>query len=49
MLGHLSNQRNDAKIALKETKNAFREADVKLDFELKVAPLKEAGQVVCIK
>jgi phosphoribosyl 1,2-cyclic phosphodiesterase len=49
MLGHLSDQRNDAKIALKETRDAFREAGIKMDFELKAAPLKEAGQVIRIK
>ncbi len=49
MLGHLSSQRNDVKIALKETKQAFREAGVKLDFELKAAPLKTTGHIVRIK
>jgi phosphoribosyl 1,2-cyclic phosphodiesterase len=48
MLGHLSSQRNDAKIALKETKSAFREAGIKLDFQLKAAPLREVGQLVQI-
>jgi len=48
MLGHLSSQRNDAKIALKETKRAFRDAGVRIDFQLKVAPLREAGQVIQI-
>lgn len=48
MLGHLSDQRNDAKIALKETKNAFREAGLTLDFQLQAAPLKAMGQVVHI-
>ena len=46
ILGHLSSQRNDSKIALKETKQAFRDAGVKMDFQLKVAPLRELGEVV---
>ena len=49
MLGHLSDQRNDAKIALKETRNTFIEAGIQLDFELTAAPLKYAGYVVHIK
>ena len=49
MLGHLSNQRNEPKIAIKETQNAFREVGMKMDFELKVAPLKELGVVVQIR
>ena len=48
MLGHLSSQRNEPKIAIKETQNAFRDAGIKIDFELKAAPLKEVGQVVRI-
>jgi phosphoribosyl 1,2-cyclic phosphodiesterase len=48
MLGHLSSQRNDPGIALAETKQVFKAAGVSLDFELKAAPLKEAGKPVCI-
>ncbi len=48
MLGHMSSQRNEAKIALKETYNAFRDAGVRMDFELKAAPLRDAGEVVRI-
>lgn len=46
MLGHLSSQRNEPKIAIRETQNAFRDAGIKMDFELKAAPLKEFGEVV---
>jgi hypothetical protein len=48
MLGHLSSQRNEPAIALKETTRAFREAGVTMDFELKAAPLKAAGEIVRI-
>ncbi len=48
MLGHLSSQRNEPKIALKETRKAFKEAGVKIDFKLKTAPLREVGEVVKI-
>ncbi len=46
MLGHLSSQRNEPKIAIKETQDSFRDAGVKMDFELKAAPLRDAGEVV---
>ena len=49
MLGHLSSQRNEPGIAVKETKNAFRDAGIKMDFDLKAAPLREAGEVVTIR
>ena len=49
MLGHLSSQRNDAKIALKEVKNTFRDAGVTMDFELKAAALREPSEVVQIR
>ena len=48
MLGHLSSQRNETRIALKETKQAFREAGIKIDFDLKAAPLREVGEMVRI-
>lgn len=48
MLGHLSSQRNKAELALDETKLAFRDAEIKIDFELKAAPLKEVGEIVRI-
>ncbi len=48
MLGHISSQRNDAKIAVNEIINLFREENMKMDFELSSAPLKEAGAAVRI-
>jgi ribonuclease BN (tRNA processing enzyme) len=48
MLGHLSSQRNEPKIAMRETQNAFRDSETKIDFELKAAPLREVGEVVRI-
>jgi len=46
MLGHISSQRNEAKIAVNEIKKSFRDAGVKMRFELLAAPLKKAGEVV---
>ena len=46
MLGHLSSQKNEPKIAIRETQVAFREAGVKVDFELKTAPLGEVGELI---
>ena len=49
MLGHLSSQRNKAGIALDQTRSAFQDAGMKMDFELKAAPLRETGEVVRIR
>ena len=46
MLGHISSQRNEPEIALKETRNAFEENEVDLDFELSYAPLRQSSKVV---
>ncbi|MBP8604915.1 MAG: hypothetical protein KBI46_03610 [Phycisphaerae bacterium] len=48
MLGHLSSQRNNAHLALQEIQNAFRNADIELDFHLQTAPLKEASQAILL-
>jgi phosphoribosyl 1,2-cyclic phosphodiesterase len=44
MLGHLSLQRNEPHIALAETRRAFGEAGMRLDFELSAAPRLEASE-----
>ena len=41
MLGHLSSQRNEPHIALAETRKAFGDAGIQLDFELSAAPRLE--------
>jgi hypothetical protein len=46
MLGHISFQRNDVKIALKETRSVFKKDNAELDFSLCAAPLYESSQVV---
>ena len=46
MLGHISSQRNESGIALEETRNAFEENELDLDFELSYAPLRESSEVV---
>jgi phosphoribosyl 1,2-cyclic phosphodiesterase len=46
MLGHISSQRNEAKIAINETKKSFKDAGLKMSFELLAAPLKDAGEVI---
>ena len=46
MLGHISSQRNEPGIALKETMNTFDENGVDLDFKLSYAPLRESSEVV---
>jgi phosphoribosyl 1,2-cyclic phosphodiesterase len=46
VLGHISFQRNDVKIALKETRSVFKKDNVKLDFSLCAAPLYKSSQVV---
>jgi phosphoribosyl 1,2-cyclic phosphodiesterase len=48
MLGHLSLQRNEPHIALEETRKAFKEAGMKLDFELLAAPRLETSVEVKI-
>jgi hypothetical protein len=48
MLGHLSLQRNDPHIALAETRKAFRDAGMILDFELFVAPQLDSSVEVKI-
>jgi phosphoribosyl 1,2-cyclic phosphodiesterase len=48
MLGHLSSQRNEPKIALQETQHAFRDAGIRMDFDLSAAPLREAGGIIRI-
>ena len=48
MLGHLSSQRNEPEIALAETRKAFNEAGMKLDFELLAAPRLESSAEVKI-
>ncbi len=49
MLGHISPQRNDQRIAIRETRNAFKHRDLPLDFELLAAPLREPSPVVTIR
>jgi hypothetical protein len=46
MLGHISSQRNEAKIALNETAAAFQKNSLKLDFELFAAPLYNSSRTV---
>ena len=46
MLGHISSQRNEANIAIKETRSVFRQNGVELDFELYAAPLYGSSQVI---
>ena len=48
MLGHLSSQRNEPHIALAETRKAFGEAGMILDFELSAAPRLEPSAEVKI-
>ena len=48
VLGHLSDQRNEIDIPLKETSQAFFQAGASLDFELTVAPLRQPGEVICL-
>jgi phosphoribosyl 1,2-cyclic phosphodiesterase len=46
MLGHISSQRNEIKIALNETRGVFQKNGLKLDFDLYAAPLYNSSQVV---
>jgi len=48
MLGHISSQRNDARIALREVTSIFENNGQPLDFNLCAAPLRTAGEVVKI-
>ncbi len=48
MLGHLSLQRNEPHIALAETRKAFSDKGMRLDFELSAAPRLEASAEVKI-
>jgi hypothetical protein len=47
-LRHLSLQRNEPHIALAETRKAFRDAGMKLDFELFAAPRLDSSEEVQI-
>ncbi len=49
MLGHISAQRNEPRIAIRETAAAFRKRGIELDFELLTAPLKTPSTVVRIR
>jgi len=46
MLGHISSQRNEASIALKEIRNVFDRNGVELDFNLYASPLYNYSQVI---
>jgi phosphoribosyl 1,2-cyclic phosphodiesterase len=48
MLGHISSQRNKAKLALAEVKKTFAAKNDKMDFRLLAAPLYETSEVVTI-
>jgi len=48
MLGHISSQRNDARIALREVTTIFEDNGQPLDFQLSAAPLRTAGETVTI-
>lgn len=48
VLGHLSSQRNTARLALQETKQAFLRAGLSMNFALFAAPLKEPGTPILI-
>ena len=49
MLGHISHERNEASIALRETRDTFKKTGLKLDFEICTAPLYEGSEVVSVK
>lgn len=46
MLGHISSQRNEYDLALRETVDVFKEGGKKVEFELLTAPLRECSEVV---
>lgn len=48
MLGHLSSQRNESRLAIMETASAFKKAGVEMKFELTAAPLRQCCDVVKI-
>jgi phosphoribosyl 1,2-cyclic phosphodiesterase len=48
ILGHISSQRNDPEIALKQTVSEFKNNDTDIDFDLLTAPLYGPGEVVKI-
>jgi phosphoribosyl 1,2-cyclic phosphodiesterase len=48
MLGHLSEERNTARIAMAEVRDAFAREKEKMDFRLLAAPLHEPSEVVTI-
>jgi len=48
MLGHLSSQRNTAKLALCETAAAFKKASIEMPFALTAAPLREKSHLIQI-
>jgi len=49
MLGHISSQRNEPRIAIRETTHAFRKRGIEMDFELMAAPLKVPSAIVTIR
>ena len=48
MLGHISDQRNESELALRETTSVFERAGKQMDFELLAAPLKESSELIQI-
>lgn len=48
MLGHMSDQRNESSIAIKETETAFAKHGLKIDFDLSSAPLKHPSPEITI-
>jgi phosphoribosyl 1,2-cyclic phosphodiesterase len=48
MLGHLSSQRNEPHIALAETRKAFKDSEMTMDFELLAAPRMESSAEINI-
>ncbi len=46
ILGHLSDQRNEPAIALQETRQAFQDAGVEMNFNLDVAPLRQPSEIL---
>ena len=48
MLGHISSQRNKAKLALAEVKKTFVSENDEMDFRLLASPLYEPSEVVTI-
>ncbi len=48
ILGHLSNQRNEMSIAIRETRDTFKRLGLELDFKLCAAPLYESSDTIGI-